>query len=192
MACGPQDGNVVFKVRRWRLDGCLVSWALTWLEPKTISHGATVLICFDWLLSFPSWGDVEGLLYHLHGPANYSWQARVQSILTGAITSCHDLCLPFRGGAKPLRQTIYHGVDRPGPWWTESSLENSAYLGVSLCDVRVTIAIMCVLVEELPCQALMGQNLVLECLLSGMRGWWRLRLVSPGIKWHRYSRTPVF
>jgi hypothetical protein len=28
---------------------------LTWLEPRMVSRGATILIFFPWLLSFPSW-----------------------------------------------------------------------------------------------------------------------------------------
>jgi hypothetical protein len=59
-------------------------------------------------------------------------------------------------------------------------MENSILIGVSLLDVRVIIVIMCVLVVELLCQAVMGWILVLECLLPGVRLW--LRLVLPGIK----------
>jgi hypothetical protein len=35
-------------------------------------------------------------------------------------------------------------------------MENSVLIGVSLLDVRVIIVIMCVLVVELLCQAMMG------------------------------------
>jgi hypothetical protein len=35
-------------------------------------------------------------------------------------------------------------------------MENSVLIGVSLLDVRVIIVIMCVLVVELLCQAVMG------------------------------------
>jgi hypothetical protein len=39
------------------LPGSLLgSQALTWLEPRTVSRGVAILICFAWLLSFPSWG----------------------------------------------------------------------------------------------------------------------------------------
>jgi hypothetical protein len=36
-------------------DSRLGSRALTWLEIGTVSRGAAVLICFAWLLYFPSW-----------------------------------------------------------------------------------------------------------------------------------------
>jgi hypothetical protein len=62
---------------------------------------------------------------------------------------------------------------------------------VNLSNINVIMATICVLVEELPCHAVMGHILVLECLLSGTRGRPRLRLVLPGFKWLRYSRTPV-
>jgi hypothetical protein len=49
---------------------------------------------------------------------------------------------------------------------------NSAPIGGGgdLSDVRVIMMIMHVLVEELLCQVVMGQILVLECLLSGASG----------------------
>jgi hypothetical protein len=85
---------------------------------------------------------------------------------------------------------ICFGVDRLGPWWTKFFMENPTLIGASLFDVSVSMTIMCDLVELL-CQAVMGHILVLECLLSGTRGRPRLRLVLPGFKWLRYSRTPV-
>jgi hypothetical protein len=66
--------------------------------------------------------------------------------------------------------TICFGVGRPGPRHTGSSMENPAFIEVSLSDVRVIMAIMLVLVVELLCQAVMGQLQVLECLLPGLRG----------------------
>jgi hypothetical protein len=52
------------------------------------------------------------------------------------------------------------------------------------------MTIMRVLVEKLLCQTVMRRIPVLKCLLSSMRGCLRLRLVLPGIKWHRYRWTP--
>jgi hypothetical protein len=70
-------------------------------------------------------------------------------------------------------------------------MENPTFIGVSLSDVKVIMVIMRVLMEELPCQAVMGHIPILECLLSGTRGLLWLRLVLPGIKWHRYLKTPA-
>jgi hypothetical protein len=53
---------------------------------------------------------------------------------------------------------------------------------VSLFDVRVNMTIMRVLVEELLCQAVMGQIPALECLLLGACGRLWLCLVLSGIK----------
>jgi hypothetical protein len=70
-------------------------------------------------------------------------------------------------------------------------MENPALIRVSLSDVRDIMVIMCVLVVELLCQAMMGWNSVLECLLPGTRGRWWLHLILPGIKWTHYLRTPA-
>jgi hypothetical protein len=86
---GAQARNIIF--RGWRrLFDCLPgSQASTWLEPGMISHGATILFCFAWLLSFPMWGDVDGPACRPRQTMNYSWQARVYSPLTGVIMSHH-------------------------------------------------------------------------------------------------------
>jgi hypothetical protein len=76
----------------------------------------------------------------------------------------------FLGCAKPLGQAIHLGVDCPGPWWTGSLMEKSAFTRMNLSDVRMIIAIMHVLVKELLCQAVNGWILVLECLLSSASG----------------------
>jgi hypothetical protein len=70
-------------------------------------------------------------------------------------------------------------------------MENPAFTGAILSNVRVIMTIMRVLMKELLCQAVMGQIPVLEWLLSGVRGCLQLCLVLCGIKWHRYSRTPT-
>jgi hypothetical protein len=49
------------------------------------------------------------------------------------------------------------------------------------------MAIMRVLMEELLWKAVMGHNLVLECLFSGVRG--HRRPIMPGIKWCYFLRT---
>jgi hypothetical protein len=41
---------------------------------------------------------------------------------------------------------------------------------MSLCDIKVIMAIMCVLMLELLCQAVTGRIPVLECLLLGVCG----------------------
>jgi hypothetical protein len=52
------------------------------------------------------------------------------------------------GGSKALGWVIFLSIDHPGPWWTGSFMENSSFIEVGLSDVRVILAIMCVLVEE--------------------------------------------
>jgi hypothetical protein len=61
----------------------------------------------------------------------------------------------------------------------------------SLSDVRVIIAVMCVLMVEMLCQVVMEQIPVLECLLPGTRGRMWSCLVLCDIKWHRYLRIPA-
>jgi hypothetical protein len=57
---------------------------------------------------------------------------------------------------KPLGRAIYLSVDCLDPWWTRSFMENLVFIGVTLSDVRVIMAIIRVLVDELLCQAVMG------------------------------------
>jgi hypothetical protein len=102
-----------------------------------------------------------------------------------------DFGLPFQGGAKTLGWSICHSVDRPGPWWTVSFMENPTFPRASLSNVRVIMEIMRILVEEFLSQTVTGRSLVLECLLLGVRGHLWLRLVLPDIKWHRYPGTPT-
>jgi hypothetical protein len=54
-----------------------------------------------------------------------------------------------RGSAKHLGWMICFGVDCPHPSWTESYMENPAFIRASLSDVRAIMAIMRVRVEEL-------------------------------------------
>jgi hypothetical protein len=56
-----------------------------------VFNGAAVFTCFAWPLSFPTWGDVEGLCYHLHRPTNCSKRERVQSLLKGIALSRHTV-----------------------------------------------------------------------------------------------------
>jgi hypothetical protein len=60
------------------------------------------------------------------------------------------------GGVKPLGWAIHLGVDRSGPWWTESLMEKRVFTRVNLSRVRVIKAIMHVPAGELLCQAVMG------------------------------------
>jgi hypothetical protein len=53
----------------------------------------------------------------------------------------------FLGGAKAPGWVICLNVDRPGPWWTGSFMENPTFIGVSLSNVRVIVAILRVLME---------------------------------------------
>jgi hypothetical protein len=57
----------------------------------------------------------------------------------------------FLGGAKNPGWAIHLGVDRSGPWWTGSLMEKLAFTWMNLSNVRMIIAIMHVLVEELLC-----------------------------------------
>jgi hypothetical protein len=63
-------------------------------------------------------------------------------------------CLSKR--VKPLSRAICLSVDRSGPWWTRSLMEKPASTKMKLSDVRVIMAIMCVHVGELLCQAVTG------------------------------------
>jgi hypothetical protein len=57
----------------------------------------------------------------------------------------------FLGVVRPLGQSACLDVDRPGPWWTGSSMENPTFIVVSLSDVRVIMVSMHVLMEDLLC-----------------------------------------
>jgi hypothetical protein len=70
-------------------------------------------------------------------------------------------------------------------------MEKPAFTRMSLSDVKLIMISMRVLVEEFLCQAVMEQIPLLKGLLSGARGHLWLRLVLPGIKYHRYPRTPA-
>jgi hypothetical protein len=67
---------------------------------------------------------------------------------------------PFGGGGTPGRAMCF-GVDRMGPYWTRSFMENPAFTGPSLSDITLMMVIMCVLVVELLCQAVTGSTRVL-------------------------------
>jgi hypothetical protein len=97
----------------------------------------------------------------------------------------------FLRGVRPLGLVIHIGVHRLGPRSTESCMENPASYRSILSDVRVIMAIMRVLVVDLPCQVVTGWVPALECLLLGACGHLPLHLVLCGIKWPRYPRTPV-
>jgi hypothetical protein len=70
-------------------------------------------------------------------------------------------------------------------------MEDPSFTGVSLSYVRVIMMIMCVLMVELLCQAVIGRVPVLECLLLGAHGHQRLRHVMSGIKWPQSPRDPA-
>jgi hypothetical protein len=53
------------------------------------------------------------------------------------------------------------------------------------------MTIIRVLTVELIYQVVMGQIIILACLLSGARGLLWLCLVLLGIKWLRHSRSPA-
>jgi hypothetical protein len=59
-------------------------------------------------------------------------------------------------GVKPPGWAICLGIDRLGRWWTGSLMEKPTFTGANLFDARVIMTIMCVLVEELLYQAVMG------------------------------------
>jgi hypothetical protein len=84
---------------------------------------------------------------------------------------------------KPLGWAICLGVGHPGPWWIGSLMEKPAFTRANLSDVRVIMAILRVLMEELLCQVVTGWVLVLRCL-------W-LCPVMPDIKWHWFPRTQL-
>jgi hypothetical protein len=87
---------------------------------------------------------------------------------------------------------ISFGVDRLSPWWTGSFVEDAPppLIGVSLSNVRVIMAFMCVLVVESLCQAMMGWIPALDWLLLGASGSQWLRLVLFGIKCPHHPRAP--
>jgi hypothetical protein len=85
----------------------------------------------------------------------------------------HKLTRPsttFLGDVTTLGRVICFGVDRSGPWWIGSFMENPALIGSCLFDVRVIMASMCALMVELLCQAVMRWVLVLKCILLGVHG----------------------
>jgi hypothetical protein len=69
-----------------------------------------------------------------------------------------------------MGRTIYFGVDRPDPWWTESFMENPALIEASLSDVRVTMVIMPIQHLSACCQVHVGACCyVLSCqALNGL------------------------
>jgi hypothetical protein len=62
----------------------------------------------------------------------------------------------FSRGVKPPGWAICLCVDRPGPWWIRSLMEKPTFTRMNLSDVRVIMAIMRVLVEELLCKVVTG------------------------------------
>jgi hypothetical protein len=76
----------------------------------------------------------------------------------------------FSEGARPTGLVICLVVDRPGPWWSGSFMDNSALIGVSLSDVRVIMTILHVLEVKFLCQVATGWIPTLECLLPDTRG----------------------
>jgi hypothetical protein len=59
-------------------------------------------------------------------------------------------------GMKPPGWAVYLSVGCPGPWWTRTLMEKLVFTRANLSDVRVIMAIMCVLVGDLLCLAVMG------------------------------------
>jgi hypothetical protein len=148
---------------------------------------------FAWLLSFPLWGVWRGYaatcadLRIVADRLGYraSWQV---SFLPITIYGPAQPWNAFPRGVKPLGWTICLGVNRSGHWWIRPFMENPTFTRVSLSNVRMIIAIMSILVEEL-CQAATGRVLVLEFLLLGTRGRLQLHLVTSGVKWRCFPRT---
>jgi hypothetical protein len=68
-------------------------------------------------------------------------------------------------------------------------MENPTFIGVSISDARVIMAIMCALAVVLLCQVVTGRVLVLEGLLPGTRGQRRLRPFLSGIKCPHFLKT---
>jgi hypothetical protein len=56
-------------------------------------------------------------------------------------------------------------------------MENPAFIGASLSDVKVIMMIMCIFVVKLLCLAVTGWVPLLQCLLHGTHGLQRLRLI---------------
>jgi hypothetical protein len=83
------------------------------------------------------------------------------------------------------------GVDRLGPWWTGSFMDNPTFIAVRLSDVRVIMTIMHVLVVDLPGQAVMDGFKYSSACLPGARGCLQAGLVWSSIKWLCYPKTPT-
>jgi hypothetical protein len=62
----------------------------------------------------------------------------------------------FPEGVKPPGQAICLGVDRSGPWWTESLMEKSIFTRTNLSGAKVIMVIMHVPVGELLSQVVTG------------------------------------
>jgi hypothetical protein len=92
---------------------------------------------------------------------------------------------------RPSGWVIWFGVDHSGPWWTGSFIENPAFTGVTLSNVRVIMVIMRVPMVELLCHAVMEQVLVLEYLLPSMCEHQMSGPVMSGIKLPCSPRAPA-
>jgi hypothetical protein len=68
-------------------------------------------------------------------------------------------------------------------------MEKPAFTRANLSDVKMIMVIICVLIDELLCQAVTEQISVLECLLSSACGCLWLCPIIPGVKWRYFSRT---
>jgi hypothetical protein len=63
----------------------------------------------------------------------------------------HGFGLSFWWGCEVPEVATCLSVDRLGPWWTESFIENPTFTRASLSDVREIMVIMGVPVGELLC-----------------------------------------
>jgi hypothetical protein len=67
-------------------------------------------------------------------------------------------------------------------------MEKPTFTRANLSDVRVIMAIMHVLMDELLCQTVMGGIPLLKCMLLGARRRLWLHPIRPGIKWCCFLR----
>jgi hypothetical protein len=134
--------------------------------------------------------DVDGLACPLHRPMNYSRQMRGHGFLPGVVLSYRAAAGSgsLLGDLKPSGLDIREGVDRLGTCIIEFYTERISFTRIYLPYVGMIMVCMHVSLVKLPFQVVMGQILVLECILSGVRGLLLPHPILSGSECHRPSR----
>jgi hypothetical protein len=136
--------------------------------------GDVTLRCWPYLVakSFHAGVDVDELACPLHHPMAYNCQMRGRGFLLGVVLSRRAIA---GGGTlledvKPSGLDICEGVDRLGTCIIEFCAEQIAFTRICSPYAGIIMVCICVSQVELSFQIVMGQILVLKCILSGVRG----------------------